>query len=247
MKAQGIFQLSVLFALALLLGLTETNVAPAFALDATPWPTAHPLDIGTPWVIVTFTPTATPTATVAPPTSVSPRSISRSRRKAPSRATATPLPTTTPLPSVASAPIATTVIASAGRGDSPASALAPNDTWQNLDAGASVWYRIGSGGAHMDVWLDARPPSGMNMAIYAPYELNRPIGRGTPNKSDPTRLNWSGGYWRADGDWYALVTNGNSFPVQYRITSTQTGIGKKSCYSYWEYIGSNYVYWTVCE
>jgi len=99
----------------------------------------------------------------------------------------------------------------------------------------------------MDVWLDAVPQSGVRMAIYAPESSDQPVGVGTPDKADPTRLLWSGGHWSGEGAWYALITNDNTAAVQYRVISNQQDIGKKTCWSYWEYIGENPVYWTKCQ
>ena len=99
----------------------------------------------------------------------------------------------------------------------------------------------------MDVWLDANPLGGVSMAIYAPNGSDTPIGRGTPDNSNPPRLVWSGGHWQGEDNWYALITNSNPVPVQYRIQSTARDISNKTCFSYWEYIGTALVYWTKCD
>lgn len=150
----------------------------------------------------------------------------------------------TPVPG---APLAQPPPAQVSGGASPYTALTANGWWQLLDAGASAWYKVGSGGAHMDVFLDADPSNSLSMAIYAPHEFGKPIGRGSPYQLDRTRLVWSGGNWRADGDWLALVTNNTAMPVRYKLTSSAQDISGKACYSYWEYIGKNYVYWSICQ
>jgi hypothetical protein len=199
---------------------------PAAASDP-PLPDGLPFPVGMPW------PSAQPLKVGVPwsPTQ---------SNSAPSRSVTIVAPANVPVAPSFTAPIAQ-------NGISRASALEPTNTWQLLGAGASVWYHIGTNGVHMDVWLDANPASGVKMAIFAPNGSDKPIGNGTPYKSDPTRLSWSGGHWQARGNWYALITNGNPFPIQYKIERAQREIGEKSCYSYWEYIGANLVYWTECE
>ena len=130
-------------------------------------------------------------------------------------------------------------------GTTRSSALEPSDSFRTLNAGASVWYRIGTSGTHIDVWLEANPLGGVSMAIYAPNGSDAPIGRGTPDNSQ--RLVWSGGHWEGEGNWYALIANSNPVSVQYRIQSSARDISNKSCYSYWEYIGTSLVYWTKCN
>jgi hypothetical protein len=235
-----------------------------------PWPTANPLKIGVPWApYVQINPIPAPTPlppvvlhsnnpaptplppVVLHPNNPAPTSIPSPISSAPipiapspneSASTPVPPPTNTPVQPVVSA-----VAANTGSGDTQSDALVPNDTWQNLDAGGSVWYRIGSGGVHMDVWLDSNPVGGMSMSVFAPNGSNQPIGRGTGSNSSPGRLLWSGGNWRANGDWYALVTNGNPFPVQYKIGRSQFEIVKHECHSYWESIGGSPVFWTICD
>jgi hypothetical protein len=132
-------------------------------------------------------------------------------------------------------------------GTSQSNALEPSDSFRTLNAGASVWYRIGTNGTHIDVWLDANPLGGVSMAVFAPNGSDKPIGYGTPDHSDTPRLIWSGGHWQGEGNWYAKITNGSSVPVQYQIQTSAKDISNKSCYSYWEYIGTALVYWTKCN
>jgi hypothetical protein len=131
-------------------------------------------------------------------------------------------------------------------GDSPSDPLTPADSWQTLGAGARVWYIIGSGGVHMDVFLEAKPLDGITMEVYAPGQLDQPIGHGTFQAASGS-LVWAGGHWQSEGDWFARVINGNSFSVQYKLTSSAKNISGKSCYSYWENIGDARVYWTKCQ
>jgi hypothetical protein len=133
-------------------------------------------------------------------------------------------------------------------GASPTNPLNPTDAWQLLESGASVWYRIGTGGVQMEVFLDVDPPnSNVPLLIYAPAQLDKPIGRGTPYAPDRTRLVWNGGHWNANGDWLALVTNYNPMAVRYHLASSARDISNKTCHSYWEKIGTTPVFWTVCE
>ncbi len=184
----------------------------------TPWPTASPLTLGKAWSGSDTMPRAAPLPSVPVPT--------------PMALPAQNVPTSAPETSA---------------GASPLDALEPTGAVRTLDAGASVWYRIGQGGAHIEVWLAPEPAWGVQMEVYAPGQLHRPIGRGTAYKGDPTRLVWSGGHWQAQGTWYARVVNGNPSAIRYTLTRAQFSLGNKSCYSYWEMIGTLPVYWTECR
>ena len=124
--------------------------------------------------------------------------------------------------------------------------MMPADSWRAISAGARVWYKLGSGGEHMDVFLEAKPLDGLSLEVYAPGNLDQPIGHGTL-QSSTNRLVWAGGHWQSEGDWLGRVTNGNPVTVQYKLDSSGRDISNKSCYSYWENIGANPVYWTECE
>jgi hypothetical protein len=267
-----LFVLAVFVITVLLVGLPASS---AHAFDppwpagipwptTVPWPTANPLKLGVPWSpsyqsypVYVATPVPLPAAPVAAALSPLPSVVVSSGVPASS-----PLPPVVvssgfpaPLPPVipssnnfVPANVATSDTNSDG-GSTRYSALIPGDTWRALSAGASVWYRIGASGEHMDVRLNASPLSGVSMVIYAPNGSDQPIGRGTLDNADSSRLIWSGGHWNGDGSWYALVTNSNPIPVQYRITSTHQDISNKTCRSYWENLpnGLTNVYWTVCE
>ncbi len=175
-----------------------------------------------------------------------------------------PRPTVSPTPVPALSPVPTTVIRPAVRnvrppappaaspvpvppeGDSPSNPMTPADAWRPLGAGARVWYIVGSGGVHMDVFLQAKPLDGITMEVYAPGELDQPIGHGTYQAATGS-LVWAGGHWQSEGNWLARIVNGNSFSVQYKLTSSAKNISGKSCYSYWENIGDARVYWTECQ
>jgi hypothetical protein len=131
-------------------------------------------------------------------------------------------------------------------GDDPANPLTPADAWRTLGAGERVWYIVGSGGVHMDVFLEAKPLDGVTMEVYAPGLLDQPIGQGT-FQAATGRLVWAGGHWQSEGAWLARVINGNSVPIQYKLTSSVKDVAGKSCYSYWENIGTERVYWTECR
>ena len=207
-------------------------------LTTTPWPTAHPLAVGVPFSSGAL-PAQTPAPVNAPPPPVvlsSPVIVPPS----PASVNVSPSPVVLPATNVAPVPVTR-------GGTSRQDALTPTDTWQTLGAGSSAWYLIGSDGAHMQVFLDAELHLGVSLDIFAPNQSDVPIGRGTPLKAEPTRLFWEGGSWRTNGEWYAAVRNNNPVPVRYKIASTAKPIGAKSCYSYWEYIGTNLVYWTECR
>ena len=124
--------------------------------------------------------------------------------------------------------------------------MMPADMWRTLDAGAGVWYKVGKGGDHIDVFLEGKPLDGLGLEVYAPGNLDQPIGHGT-YQAATNRLVWAGGHWQSEGDWLGRVTNSNHAPVQYKLTSSGQDISNKSCYSYSEYIGTNPVIWTKCE
>ena len=124
--------------------------------------------------------------------------------------------------------------------------MTPSDAWRTLGAGARIWYKVGKGGEHIDVFLEGKPLDGLSLEVYAPDQLDKPIGNGT-YQAATKRLVWSGGHWQSEGAWLGRVTNGNSVPVQYKLSSSVQDISNKSCYSYWEYIGTSQVYWTKCE
>jgi len=146
-----------------------------------------------------------------------------------------------PAPPVASpAPLTTRA------GANPSNPMTPADAWLALGAGERVWYVVGSGGVHMDVFLEAKPLDGVTMEVYAPGQFDHPIGQGTFQTATGA-LVWAGGHWQAEGDWLARVINANPAPVQYKLTSSARDISSKSCYSYWENIGSEPVYWTECR
>ncbi len=170
-------------------------------------------------------PTATPTKVVI--VSAAPASLRRSSQ--PASASASPQPAA-PAPS----------------GDSPSNAMTPGDAWRTISPGASVWFKVGNGGEKIDVFLDASPLQGMSFDVFEPSNQNRPIGRGSFQNSSGM-LVWSGGQVNSHGDWMARVTNGNSAPAQYKLSTTAREIARCNTYSYWEYIGPNLVYWTACR
>ncbi len=129
-------------------------------------------------------------------------------------------------------------------GDSPLNAIVAGDTWRNIGSGASVWYKIGKAGDHMEVFLEASPLQGVSMQVFAPGNLDRPIGQGSLERG---RLVWAGGKWNSSSDWLARVTNNNPGTVSYRLTSSTREIGACDSWSYWEWIGKNLVYWTACR
>lgn len=192
--------------------------------------------------LMALLPTRVPTVTPMP-------------RKSNATVTSVPLPTLTiapkPTTRIVRAPAATftqqisapVVVATGENSQNP---LAPGDAWRTLGANSPAWFKVGDGGVHMDVALEAKPLSGMSLEVYAPNQLGQPVGRGT-YQNQTGSLVWAGGFWQAEGSWLARVVNGNPTAVQYKLTSAVKEISNKSCYSYWEYIGDKYVYWTKCE
>lgn len=167
-------------------------------------------------VLATSTPTPTPTATSTPTESPTPTatlvlptpsetptpSATPTRRPAPTRTRppATPVPARSPTPS-------------ASNSSGP---LVPSDAWQTLGPNASVWYKIGQGGYHIEAILQAEPLEGTRMEVFAPNVWDHPIGVGSPQRG-MDGLVWSGGRWEEYGDWMARITNGTSAAVQYRL------------------------------
>lgn len=261
-----IIQFSIFAALVFMLSLLSLPASSAFAFDppwppgipwptTVPWPTASPLKVGVPWSpgLTVYVPTLTPTPVPLLPAPVLIAPVANNSAPTPLPPIVLPANAAASLPSIAAAQnpapasIAPASNAATGSGSSQADALLPDDTWRGLSSGAMVWYLIGTGGVHIDVWLDSNPASGMSMAVFAPNGSDKPIGRGTNTNANPGRLLWSGGNWRANGNWYALITNGNPYAVQYKVGRNQMDIVKHECHSYWEYIGTNYVFWTVCD
>ena len=241
MKTQRVAQVLVLSTLTVALLLVSASSVIASDPTGSPgipwpttmiWPTARPLKVGEVWSPgIGVLPTATPIPAIV-----------LAPKPAPLSAPVIVLPNPSPMPVNVPAPAP-----SFSGGTDPSNPLNPTGVWQTLNAGTSVWYRIGSNGVHMDVWLDAVPHSNISMAIYAPYQWHKPIGYGTPFAKDPSRLVWSGGHWDANGDWLAKISNNNPMAIRYLLSSSARDISNKSCSSYWEYIGPNLVYWTHCE
>lgn len=156
-----------------------------------------------------------------------------------------PKPTAVPTPA-----------ALARRGAGPSDALDITDTWQTMDPGGRVWYRIGEGmnPQHLEVWLDAYGRPGMAFSVYSPEQMygvswpnTPPKGKGTYNKTMPTHdLTWTG-QSPAGGTWYIMVSNLGTVPLQYKLGFNRDETGKKKCISYWEWIGTDRVYWTACN
>ena len=179
-----------------------------------PWPTANPLKLGVPWSpsyqsypVSVATPVPPPAAPVIAASSPLPPVVVSSSVPAPS-----PLPPvvvssdfSAPLPPVSQPsnnPVPANVATSdtnSSSGSTRDSALIPGDTWRTLGAGANVWYRIGSSGEHMDVWLDATPHTNVGMTIYAPNGSDQPVGRGTPFNCRPNALGVVG--WTLERRW----------------------------------------------
>lgn len=204
--------------------LLQAAQPPAPASRSIPPGTVTPAPARTPQPVVPATPTGTPPVQQPTP----PRAL---------------LPAA---PTVAVAPTARPPVRVVQSGAAPSSPLVPTDAWQTLAPGASVWYRIGRGGEHIDARLEAKPLDGMAMDVFAPGNLERPIGRGTPQRGTDG-LTWSGGRWDSLADWLAKITNSSRTAVQYRVVSATYAIGVCDSISYWETLGGAQVYWTRCK
>ena len=262
MRNKRLVQLATLLAL-LLLGATAHSVIaydpptwpqglPWGMPTVMPWPTARPLSVGETWSPPVPGNSVAPGAVIPP--SIVPQPVVSPVPLVISPVIHSVPPVVNPIPVVivpqpTAAPIAQDILAPIiSGGSSPANPINPTGSWQLLESGANVWYRIGTGGVQMQVFLDTDPPNNnVTLSIYAPGQLNKPIGKGTPYTLDRTRLVWNGGHWNSNGDWLAVITNYNPMAVRYKITSSAQDISNKTCHSYWEKIGNNPVYWTICD
>lgn len=169
--------------------------------------------------------------------------------------TSTPPPTPTPAPVstiVIAKPVAATITQRGG--DSPATALEVGPDLQTIPAGGRLWYKIGSDGNHIDVWIETYGQSGLGFAVYAPNQKDiqspdtQPKGLGTVPNSEPNMLRWAGGSFAQKGAWYALVTNISSINLSYRIGAIQTAVQKTCTDPYWEILPNGHgTYWVACH
>jgi len=172
---QSAIAIAIAVALMLLIGMASSVRASApwpwgqgiQWLTTMPWPTPRVSGVGERFSYGVVIVPATPTPFLAPLyVSALPSSLSFVRP-----------------PSSSAAPVVTT-----RSGDSP---MIPDGAARTLSAGAGAWYKIGNGGEHIDVFLDANPLSGMALDLYAPGNLSDPIGRGTLQQATG-RLVWAG-------------------------------------------------------
>ena len=161
-----------------------------------------------------------------------------------------PSPTPAPVQIAAVKPVVATILPN---GDSPANAIEISQDAQRINPNARLWFKIGSNGSHMDVWMTTYAQQGLGFEIYAPnQDLNapetKPKGVGTYPKSDPNTLRWAGGSWTQIGVWYALVTNTSDKTLSFLFNSNQSQVDH-NCNSYFENLpnGLNNVYWTACN
>jgi hypothetical protein len=160
-----------------------------------------------------------------------------------------PPPTHPPVLVAAVKPVAVTTQRS---GDSPANAMEVGEDSQMINPNARLWYKIGSDGSHIDVWMTTYGQPGLGFAVYAPNQdiyapESKPKGVGTYPNTDPNTLRWSGGSWTQRGVWYALVTNTSDKSLSFKLSSNQSLVNH-NCNSYWETLPSGvYVYWTACN
>ena len=155
------------------------------------------------------------------------------------------------------AAVSVTFLASAAQagtptGNSPLDALMVPTDWQTISPGASLWFyfdyymdtsspgfgrgfspRLGSsGGAKVNVTVDANGLSAIQFAVYTPglaqdwlrEPTTPPIGRGTPWRNTSTGevardLYWSGAFNTA-GRYLVRVTNNAPIALPFRLTVT---------------------------
>lgn len=144
-------------------------------------------------------------------------------------------------------------VAAVKRGNGPADAIDPADAWDTIQPGASIWYKVDRPqNSNLTLWLDANSNPGVQMAIYSPDQIADlgtvpPKGRATPNKLDNRHDQWWVGQSPSGGTWYGVVTNHTTSALAYKVGTDLLVTGPKGCQSYWEYIGSEAVYWTACR
>ncbi len=225
------------------LQVAEAAATPTAESTSTPVATDTPVETSTPEQTATpATPTETPTPSVTPTSSTTPTITPTPRPTMPAGVAlrVTPVPTkvvltATPIPTKAPA-----------GGTDPTNALLPAGDWRTIGANSSLWYKIGTGGNHIVATLQAQPLDGMRLEVFAPNIWDRPIGAGS-HSNGVDGLVWAGGRWENYGDWFARVVNANSGPVTYRLVVNSNEIPACEVIGYWEYIGSNYVYWKRCK
>lgn len=167
-------------------------------------------------------------------------------------------PKTPAAPAPAAKPKATAVPVSQiaqPSGATPNDAIPADDAWRVIGPGAKAWHRINIANVNhiLDIWLDTKDHvGGMEFAVFSNYQADgglsvnsHPVGRGTYNRFFDNDLRWMGRAPRG-GAWYVLVGNNNSVPVTYKLGTNITQMPDKTCTSYWEWIGKDYVYWTAC-
>jgi hypothetical protein len=202
----------------------------------------YPLVLALALIVITMTPSVL--ACESPSDEVPQRGAWCAQRPVPAPISAAPARTVV-------APATATPVANVRRGASPTEALEITGEWQTIEANANVWYKVDNGqNFYLDVWVDANGKSGLGLSVYSPEQTNNlslttpPKGRGTINGAPGHDLYWSGS--QARGTWYALVTNSNASPVQYKIGSSRAD-ADRNCVSYWEWIGKDLVWWTACR
>jgi hypothetical protein len=162
----------------------------------------------------------------------------------------TPPPTPTPAPVLVATKLTAATIQKSG--DSPENAMEVGEDFQMINSNSRLWYKIGSDGSHIDVWMTTYGQPGLGFAVYAPNQdlgapETKPKGLGTYPNTDPNTLRWSGGSWTQRGVWYALVTNTSDKSLSFKLSSNQSQVNH-NCNSYWESLPSGaYVYWTACN
>jgi hypothetical protein len=192
-------------------------------ITASPTATSQPIFTATPLAIATPTWTLVPLP-VAAPTIASP--------------TPTRPPATRVRPTATRAPAASSQPPVAQTGTDSTNPLLPGSDWKILPSGASVWFKLGQGGDHIEALLESKISFGMSMDIFAPGNLDRPIGVGR-SLPDTNGLTWSGGQGNSNGVWLARITNSNIMAVQYRLTTTISAIRTPEAVSFQERGGAD--------
>ncbi len=204
------------------------------------------------WVVATPTdvPTMTPTNTVTPPPPTKPPATT----KPPVIKTVPPPPPVVIVKPTANKPVASKTPVKPPPQPSPTPTLPPSNV-KNIKAGGSYTFDIKFvGKADVGVVVLSGDKSKVSVEIWA---NDQNIGEGQP-KGRPVYDShmpqydffWTGGSGQRNNLeklWHAVVINDGANPVTVKFTGQGVGGALTQCFSYWEWIGPDLVYWTECN
>lgn len=121
------------------------------------------------------------------------------------------------------------VLAQGGTG--PGDAIIPTGAAVTAQPGSQTWYKFHENGNTqlVKIALDANGQTGVFFRVYTPESIARWIAQqglhpvGVSSRSPGHDQVWLGRF-PFEGDYYAVVENSNTFPVQYRLTVTGDGV-----------------------